>query len=99
RRRAEGELRTLVRRAQAAGALRADFEPSDLGVVLMAHCGLVAALPDDAAASRRLVAYLLDSFRADAAHGALPPAAPLALGSLPLVPDAPRGRRASRPTA
>ncbi|MZD04384.1 TetR family transcriptional regulator, partial [Streptomyces sp. SID5785] len=36
RRRAEGELRTLVRRAQAAGALRADFEPSDLGVVLMA---------------------------------------------------------------
>lgn len=69
---ADRSLAMLVRRAQAAGALRADFHPSDLAVVFAAHGGLVTALPADAAASRRLVAYLLEAFRADAANGPLP---------------------------
>lgn len=93
RQQAERGLTTLVRRAQAAGALRADFHPSDLAVVLLAHCGLVAALPDDDAASRRLVAYLLQSFRADRAHEPLPPPGALTLRSLPMAADGPQGRR------
>ncbi|WP_405576530.1 TetR/AcrR family transcriptional regulator [Streptomyces sp. NBC_01092] len=96
RKQAERDFMTLVRRAQAAGALRADFHPSDLAVVLLAHCGLVSALPGDGAASRRLVAYLLQSFRADAANQPLPPPAALTLHSLPIVADSPQGRRSSR---
>ncbi|GAB3961335.1 TetR/AcrR family transcriptional regulator [Streptomyces sparsus] len=91
--RAERDFTTLVRRAQASGALRADFHPSDLAVVLLAHCGLVAALPDDDAASRRLMAYLLQSFRTDAADEPLPPPSALTLRSLPIAPDSPRGQR------
>ncbi|WP_404819414.1 TetR/AcrR family transcriptional regulator [Streptomyces marincola] len=97
RERAERDIMTLVRRAKAAGALRADFHPSDLAVLLLAHCGLVTALPDDGAASRRLVAYLLQSFRADAAGERLPPPAALPLSDLPLAADGPRGRRATPP--
>ena len=83
RTRADRGLATLVRRAQAAGALRADFHPSDLAVVFQAHGGLVTALPDDRAASRRLVAYLLQAFRADAANGKLPAPSALSLGGFP----------------
>ncbi|MEV7283615.1 helix-turn-helix domain-containing protein [Streptomyces sp. NPDC093252] len=79
----ERDLLALVRRAQAAGALRADFHPSDLTVALVAHCGLVTALPGDAAASRRLVAYLLQSFRAEAAREPLPAPSGLSLRSFP----------------
>ncbi|WP_369200013.1 TetR/AcrR family transcriptional regulator [Streptomyces sp. PU-14G] len=93
---AERDLMALVRRAQAAGALRADFRPSDLAVALLAHCGLVTTLPKDGAASRRLVAYLLQSFRADAAHEPLPPPSGLSLRSLPLATDGAQGRRSSR---
>ncbi|MDQ8703138.1 helix-turn-helix domain-containing protein [Streptomyces sp. LHD-70] len=93
RARAERDLMTLVRRAQAAGGLRADFQPSDLAVVMLAHCGLVTALPDDAAASRRLVAYLLQSFRADATNSPLPPPTSLPLRNLPLTAEPGRGRR------
>ncbi|MER6089235.1 TetR/AcrR family transcriptional regulator [Streptomyces bluensis] len=85
RERAERDLMTLVRRAQAAGALRADFHPSDIAVALLSHCALVNALPHDRAASRRLLAYLLQSFRADAAPRALPPPSALSLRSLPLA--------------
>lgn len=77
------DITALVRRAQAAGALRPDFHPSDLGVIWLANDGLVAALPDDPAASRRLVAYLLESFRATPARGALPPPSPPQLEHLP----------------
>ncbi|MFB7906035.1 TetR/AcrR family transcriptional regulator [Kitasatospora sp. NPDC059146] len=94
RRRAERDVATLVRRAQASGALRPDFHPSDLAVVLLAHCALVTALPDDGAASRRLVAYLLQSFRADGARGPLPPPAALTLRDLPTAAD---GRTPSPP--
>ncbi|MFE0103689.1 TetR/AcrR family transcriptional regulator [Streptomyces sp. NPDC059009] len=86
---AERDLMTLVRRAQAAGALRADFHPSDLAVALVAHCGLVTALPDDGAASRRLVAYLLQSFRADAANMPLPPPSSLSPDRFPMAADRP----------
>lgn len=91
-RRAERDFTTLVRRAQASGALRADFHPSDLAVILLAHCGLVAALPDDGAASRRLVAYLLQALRATPANEPLPPPTELSLRGLPITTDGPRGR-------
>lgn len=96
RQRAERDFTTLVRRAQASGALRADFHPSDLAVVLLAHCGLVTTLPSDGAASRRLVAYLLQSFRADTANEPLPPPTALALRSLPIAADSPQRQRAPR---
>ncbi|MFJ8787968.1 TetR/AcrR family transcriptional regulator [Streptomyces sp. NPDC102462] len=92
RHQAERDLTTLVRRAQAAGALRADFHPSDLAVALLAHCALVATLPGDGAASRRLMAYLLQSFRADAAKGPLPPPSALPLRRLPLAAGSTLGR-------
>ena len=83
RRRLQGEhgFTALVRRAQSAGALRKDFHPSDLTVVLLANNAL-GATPDPATASRRLVGYLLDSFRADGAHTPLPPPTGLDLGHL-----------------
>ncbi|ASY33992.1 TetR/AcrR family transcriptional regulator [Streptomyces sp. CLI2509] len=62
----------LVARAQAAGALRTDFHPADFSMLLLAHGGLVAAAPADRASSRRLVAYLLESFRARPSRTALP---------------------------
>ncbi|MEU8621536.1 helix-turn-helix domain-containing protein [Streptomyces sp. NPDC048623] len=92
----ERDFTILVRRAQAAGALRADFHPSDLAVALLSHCGLVTALPHDRSASRRLVAYLLQSFRAEAAHGALPPPSALSLSSLPLAADSSRRQQPFR---
>ncbi|MEU7913219.1 TetR/AcrR family transcriptional regulator [Microbispora bryophytorum] len=94
--RVERDLMILVRRAQAAGALRADFHPSDLAVAVLAHCGLVTALPHDSAASRRLVAYLLQSFRAEAAHAALPPPSALSLRDLPMAADNSQRPRPSR---
>jgi hypothetical protein len=96
REQAERDFAILVRRAQSAGALRADFHPSDLTVALLSHCGLVTALPHDRQASRRLVAYLLQSFRAEAAHGALPPPSALSLRSLPIAADGSRRQQPSR---
>ncbi|GAA2270816.1 TetR family transcriptional regulator [Streptomyces ruber] len=95
--RLQGERRftALVRRAQAAGALRPDFHPSDLLVVLLAHCGLVEALPEDGAASRRLVAYLLEAFRARPARGALPPPSAVRLGDF-TDPSSPTAVRLGR---
>ncbi|GAA1879756.1 TetR/AcrR family transcriptional regulator [Streptantibioticus ferralitis] len=90
RARAEQEFATLVRRAQAAGALRPDFHPSDLAVVLLANGGLLAARPGDRAASRRLVAYLLEAFRARPTRGVLPPPSAARLDSLPLASDTAR---------
>jgi AcrR family transcriptional regulator len=80
---ADRGLKELVRRAQAAGALRPDLRPSDLAVVFLAHGGLVTALPADGAASRRLVAYLLQAFRADAANEPLPAPSALSLRGFP----------------
>ncbi|MEV0390296.1 helix-turn-helix domain-containing protein [Nonomuraea sp. NPDC050643] len=76
RSRAEAGFADVVRRAKEAGRLRADFATADLVLLLRANCG-VAAEPGEAAAvgSRRLVAYLLQSFRAENA-APLPPPAP-----------------------
>lgn len=89
REQAERDFVTLIRKAQASGALRPDFHPSDLAVVLLAHSGLVAARPSDDAASQRLTGYLLQSFRADGANQPLPPPAALALRSLPIAAEGP----------
>lgn len=79
RKRAEAEevFAGLVARAQAAGALRPDFTTDDLVLVLMANNGLVTGSTDaTAAASRRMVAYFLQAFRAG---DPLPPPVRLAL--------------------
>lgn len=77
RSRAEEGFAKVVRRAQEAGELRADFDTADLALLLQANAGITAHSTEVAlAASRRLVAYLLQAFRAT---GPLPPPAPLAL--------------------
>ncbi|MET9497236.1 helix-turn-helix domain-containing protein [Streptomyces sp. NPDC006552] len=75
---AEHDLAGLVRRAKTAG-LRADFAPADLIAALLAHGGLITALPEDERASRRLAAHLLDGFRARPGQERLPPPGPLDL--------------------
>jgi AcrR family transcriptional regulator len=66
----------LARRAQRAGALRADLVPDDLVLLLMANRGVRAGSPAaTAAAARRLAALLLQSLRTPA--GPLPPSVPL----------------------
>jgi AcrR family transcriptional regulator len=73
--RAMGKVEALIERAKASGQLRPDFVVDDLTLVLMANNGIVADTPEAAlAASRRLVAYLLDSFRAEHARPLPPPA-------------------------
>lgn len=69
---------TLVERAKDSGQLRPDFSPHDLTLLLVANGGL-AGMPVEVAvaASKRLVAYLLESFRSGT--DALPPAVPLSL--------------------
>ncbi|WP_253767794.1 TetR/AcrR family transcriptional regulator [Goodfellowiella coeruleoviolacea] len=72
----------LAQRAKDAGHLRADFAQDDLVLLLMANAGIVTQSPEAAlAASRRLVAYLLQSFRADhtGPPPPLPPTTPLGL--------------------
>ena len=77
RTRAYDGLVTLIRRAQEAGRLRADFVPEDLVLVLMANAGVVTATGDAAPdAWRRVVAYLLQSFRADGAEPLPAPPSP-----------------------
>lgn len=79
RERAEEQFAEVVRRAKASGDLRADFDRADLALVLRANAGITANSPEAAtAASRRLVAYLLQAFRTGDGTP-LPPPAPLAL--------------------
>ncbi|MFD5212744.1 TetR/AcrR family transcriptional regulator [Streptomyces anulatus] len=86
--RAEEGLALLVRRAKAAGALRPDFDPSDVVLVLLANSGVAnGAGPESAAASRRLVGYLLESFRATPGARPLPPPAGLELDQLHQAPE------------
>ncbi|MFF3749577.1 TetR/AcrR family transcriptional regulator [Streptomyces sp. NPDC002018] len=82
RTRAEEGLDELVRRAKASGQLRQDFDRSDIALLLLANSGLGGAPTEaSAAASRRLVAYLLQSFRAEGARP-LPAPAPLELAQV-----------------
>ncbi len=63
----------LVDRARAAGALRTDYVPEDLVLLLMANAGLVRRTADHASsASARFVSMALDGLRADAATAADP---------------------------
>jgi AcrR family transcriptional regulator len=63
----------LMRKAQAAGALRQDFVAEDLIILLMANAGVVAAAGKAAPRSApRLIGYLLQAFAAPGA-GPLPP--------------------------
>jgi len=66
----------LTRRAKESGQLRPDFVPGDLVLLAMANSGITAEPAATLAASRRLVAYLLDAFRAQP-NEPLPPPAPL----------------------
>ncbi|WP_220502526.1 TetR/AcrR family transcriptional regulator [Microbispora sp. H10885] len=80
--RAERGFAEMVRRAKATGRLRADFDVADLVLLLRANCGLIAGAGEGVeAASRRLVAYLLQSFGAGNAEP-LPPPPPLTLGHM-----------------
>jgi AcrR family transcriptional regulator len=73
--RAHHTVAELIRRAQDAGALRQDFVPEDIPLLLMATAGVLHTTRDAAPhAWRRLVAYLLEGFRAD--HTGPLPAAP-----------------------
>lgn len=64
---AEQAFAEVVRRAQDAGRLRPDFSPHDLALVLLATSGTTATPPDVAEpASRRLLAYLVQAFAAEA---------------------------------
>lgn len=68
-------LVTLLERAKAAGALRADASPEDVLILLMANAGLVDRTARSAeVASARLVHLALDGLRAEAAtEGPRPP--------------------------
>ncbi len=64
----------LAERAKEAGELRADFQPEDLAVLLMANAGVVHRTAVHASTSwRRLVHLVLDGLRQEAATGVLPP--------------------------
>jgi hypothetical protein len=65
RERAYEAVVALLRRAQEAGAVREDVVPEDIPLLLMANAGVVQATRDAAPhAWRRLVAFLLEGFRA-----------------------------------
>ncbi len=65
--------RRLVDRAQAAGALRADFDHQDLPLLLMANAGLVRQTqPFAPAAWERVAAFVLDGLQERAATPAPP---------------------------
>lgn len=76
RRLAYDGLVELVRRAQADGSLRPDFDPVDVPAFLMANAGLVHRTIDDApTAWRRVLRCFLDGLRTGGGGGApLPPA-------------------------
>ncbi|MFF3641683.1 TetR/AcrR family transcriptional regulator [Streptomyces sp. NPDC002564] len=88
---AEEGLTRLVERARARGQLRADFDPADITLLLLAHSGL-AGQPREAAlaSSRRLLAYLFQAFQDREGDRPLPPAA--GLGVLPQQSPGPPGR-------
>ncbi|MFJ6466407.1 TetR/AcrR family transcriptional regulator [Streptomyces sp. NPDC091387] len=86
---AEEGIAQLIRRAQDSGQLRADFDPSDVTLLLLANSGVAGEAPEvSAVASRRLTGYLLQSFRADRA-APLPPPAPLELRRVHQLPQGP----------
>ncbi|MFF7243555.1 TetR/AcrR family transcriptional regulator [Embleya sp. NPDC008237] len=82
RARAEAGLARLVQRAKDAGQLRQDFDTSDVTLLLLANNGVLGDSPAaSVAASRRLLAYFLQSCR-PTADTPLPAPAPLHLDDL-----------------
>jgi len=72
RRRAYSGFKTLVARAKESGALRNDFVPEDLIMLLLANAAVLAETYETAPRmSARLIAYLLQAFAAPA-RGELP---------------------------
>jgi AcrR family transcriptional regulator len=70
----------LIRRAKRAKRLRADFVPEDVVLLLMANAGVISATGGSAPdAWRRVVAYLIQSFRADGAEPLPAPPRPQAV--------------------
>ena len=66
-------LLELLRRAKETGELRPDIVVEDIALAIMASDGIRAESPElRAAASRRLAALMLDSFRATPAPAPLP---------------------------
>ncbi|MFI7614721.1 TetR/AcrR family transcriptional regulator [Nonomuraea terrae] len=75
-------LVVLIRRAKEAGGLRADFVLEDMILAMMANDGIRAESPEmRVAASRRLAALMIQSFRADPVPEPLPPAVRLPLSA------------------
>ncbi|GAA1948498.1 TetR/AcrR family transcriptional regulator [Brevibacterium antiquum] len=82
---AEAAFADLVDRAQQAGRLRPDFSPSDLMLIFLANGGVSGAPPEHAHdLSRRLIAYLLQSFEANGqqAGRSLPGPSSMGLGEV-----------------
>ena len=85
RRQAEQDLLDLVDRAKRSGALRADFDHTDIYLIMLANDGVVARSPQTAVvASRRLVAYFLQAARAGSG---LPLPPPAQVGISDLLPE------------
>ncbi|MCP2267471.1 TetR/AcrR family transcriptional regulator [Promicromonospora thailandica] len=77
------QMAGLVRRAQAAGKLRADFVIDDLLLVLLAGRGLAATpAARGIAAARRFAALAVEAFRASGDNGPLPARASVAAALL-----------------
>lgn len=79
---AESTFARLVERAQRSGRLRPDFSPSDLLLIFLANGGVSEAPPEHAHdLSRRLIAYLLQSFdtKGSGGSGSLPRPSRMAL--------------------
>ena len=88
--RAEAAFADLVERAQKAGGLRHDFSPSDLMLIFLANGGISEAPPEHAHdLSRRLIAYLLQSFEANGqqAGRSLPRPSSMGLGEVFAAPQ------------
>jgi hypothetical protein len=74
RSRALEDFTRIAARARASGALRADFTPEDLVLLLMANAGLVDRTADTApAAWQRFIDLTLDGLRASAATATATP--------------------------
>ncbi|MGH9090052.1 MAG: TetR/AcrR family transcriptional regulator [Acidimicrobiales bacterium] len=89
RERAHQGLRLIAERAKASGALRPDFEPEDLALLLMANAGLIHRTAARAPiAWRRHLGYVLDGLHRGAARTEAPPSPGLRAVRLAMVDQA-----------
>jgi hypothetical protein len=87
----------LIERTKSAGALRSDFVPEDLVLLLMANAGVVQGAGETAPdAWRRFVGLMLDGFRSEGASPLPPPPTPRqtmrAMRRLSRTPDEARSK-------